>query len=90
MHGENGEDGKVQAAFDELKIKYTGSDSASSAIAMSKYKAKEIVAKHIRMPKGVVLHKDNPFQDEIKAPCVIKPNNGGSSVGVEIVFNQND
>ncbi len=90
LHGENGEDGKVQAAFDELGIKYTGSDSKSSAIAMSKYKTKELVAPYIRMPKGVVLHKENPVQDLIDIPCVIKPNNGGSSVGVEIVLDKND
>ena len=90
LHGENGEDGKVQEAFDNLGIKYTGSDSKSSAIAMSKYKTKEIIAEHIRMPKGVVLHKGNPVQNEIKVPCVIKPNNGGSSVGVEIVLEQGE
>lgn len=90
LHGENGEDGKVQAAFDELGIKYTGSDSKSSAIAMSKYKTKELVSSHILMPKGVVLHKDNPIQNEIDVPCVIKPNNGGSSVGVEIVLDKKD
>lgn len=90
LHGENGEDGKVQAAFDELGIKYTGSDSTSSAIAMSKYKTKELVSPYILMPKGVVLHKGNPYQNEIDVPCVIKPNNGGSSVGVEIVLDKKD
>lgn len=36
LHGENGENGKLQAAFDLLGVKYTGSDYLSSAIAMNK------------------------------------------------------
>ena len=94
LHGEKGEDGKVQAAFDREGIAYTGSDAASSAIAMSKARTKEIVAPHIRMPKGVVIHrKDAEGEDVdlqalmqgIRVPCVLKPSNGGSSVGVILV-----
>ena len=51
---------------------------------MSKEKTKEIVAKHIPMPKGIVLHKGET-ESSIKPPCIIKPSNGGSSVGVMIV-----
>ncbi len=90
LHGENGEDGKIQAVFEESGIKFTGSDSKSSAIAMSKALTKERVAPYIEMPKGIVLHKDDPKPDPkdrvIKAPCVIKPSNGGSSVGVFLVM----
>ena len=84
LHGANGEDGKVQAFFEKEGIKFTGSDSVSSALAMSKEKTKEIVAKHIPMPKGIVLHKGET-ESSIKPPCIIKPSNGGSSVGVMIV-----
>ncbi|MCQ2513040.1 MAG: D-alanine--D-alanine ligase [Lachnospiraceae bacterium] len=84
LHGKNGEDGKVQAAFDKEGIKYTGSDSKSSAIAMSKAETKAVVAPHILMPKGIVLNKGDK-EYIIKAPCVIKPSNGGSSLGVMIV-----
>lgn len=89
LHGENGEDGKVQAAFDKENIKYTGSGAESSAIAMSKAEAKKIASPHIRMPKGVVLKKGEK-QTEIKAPCVIKPDNGGSSIGVIIVSDDSE
>lgn len=93
LHGENGEDGKVQAAFDKEGIPYTGSDAKSSAIAMSKERTKDIVSPHIRMPKGVVIHrKDAEHNSNIKAlmqgiqvPCVLKPSNGGSSLGVILV-----
>ena len=74
LHGANGEDGKVQAFFEKEGIKFTGSDSVSSALAMSKEKTKEIVAKHIRMPKGIVLHKGET-ESTIKPPCIIKPSN---------------
>ena len=43
LHGENGENGKLQAAFDLLGVKYTGSDYLSSAIAMNKGMAKQLL-----------------------------------------------
>lgn len=85
LHGENGEDGRVQAVFEKEGIKYTGSDPASSAIAMSKEETKKLVSPYIRMPKGIVAHKGAQNSREISVPCVIKPSNGGSSVGVMIV-----
>ncbi|MCF0229878.1 MAG: D-alanine--D-alanine ligase [Parasporobacterium sp.] len=81
LHGENGEDGKIQAVFDQEGIRYTGSDSESSAIAMSKDLTKKAVSQYIRMPEGVTAVK-NADNQRIPVPCVIKPSNGGSSVGV--------
>jgi D-alanine-D-alanine ligase len=85
LHGENGEDGKVQAAFDLMGIKYTGTDFTSSAIAMDKAISKEIFAFYkIPTPKGIRVQKGEAFTwDEY--PCVVKVSNGGSSVGVSIV-----
>ncbi len=90
LHGENGEDGKIQALFDKEKIKYTGSGALSSALAMSKEKTKEIVSPHIRMPKGFIVKKGEAVPGNIQVPCVIKPSNGGSSIGVLIVTNDGD
>lgn len=108
LHGENGEDGKIQKIFEDAGIRYTGSDSASSAIAMSKSQTKELVSGRIKMPKGVVLQKEDVLerfagQKEagslgewtaaaygIQAPCVLKPSNGGSSVGVMLVKEQSE
>lgn len=94
LHGENGEDGKIQAVFEKAGIKYTGSDSKSSAVAMSKSKTKEIISRYIQMPKGITVSKYDPKPDPadrvIKAPCVIKPSNGGSSVGVLLVMDDAD
>lgn len=90
LHGENGEDGKVQGVFDEEHIKYTGSASAPSAIAMSKERTKQIIAPHIRMPRGTVLRKGEVYDGSIGVPCVVKPSNGGSSLGVIRVMKQED
>ncbi|MBR3245546.1 MAG: D-alanine--D-alanine ligase [Parasporobacterium sp.] len=90
LHGENGEDGKIPAVFEEAGIRYTGSDSKSSALAMSKSLTKNLIAPMVRMPGGITLTKEEAYQDEdntkkVKFPCVVKPSNGGSSVGVVIV-----
>lgn len=95
LHGENGENGKVQAAFDLFGIKYTGTGYLSSAICMDKGLAKIMLdSKHVPTPRGIVLNKHNHKTElsayTMKFPVVVKPCCGGSSVGVSIVDNQND
>ena len=87
LHGGDGESGKVQAAFDLYGIKYTGNNYISSAIAMDKQMTKEFLKRaSVPTPEGVSLRKserDNFTFD--KYPCIVKPNCGGSSIGVTIV-----
>lgn len=94
LHGENGENGKVQAAFDLMGIKYTGTGCLGSGMAMDKGVSKQIfMSNKIPTPKGVWLKKGEPSSlDEIAmtVPCVVKPCCGGSSVGVTIVENVED
>ena len=90
LHGEQGENGKVQAAFDLHGIKYTGSGYLSSALAMDKGLTKKLfVADGIPTPRGALLEKDNYSTNladyQIDLPVVVKPCCGGSSVGVTIV-----
>ena len=88
LHGEDGENGKVQAAFDLLGIKYTGSGYLGSAIAMNKH-----ISKQLFMQNKILTPKDDIFNendmrlniDIIEFPCVVKPCSGGSSIGVSIV-----
>jgi len=93
LHGENGENGKVQAAFDLLDIRYTGTDYASSALSMNKCLTKSVFeVKGIPTPSYFVISSDTPkekieaedvrFPDEY--PIVVKTACGGSSVGVYI------
>ena len=82
LHGQNGEDGKVQAMFDLLHIKYTGTDYFSSALAMDKVISKELFIKYdIPTPKGITLTVGQEAQWDTY-PCIVKVNRGGSSVGV--------
>ena len=89
LHGENGENGKIQAAFDLFGIRYTGSGYLSSAIAMDKGMAKQFfIADGIPTPQGIALkkedRKDSAAELGLKLPCVVKPCCGGSSIGVSI------
>lgn len=85
LHGQNGEDGKIQAMFDLLDIRYTGTDYLSSALAMDKAITKELFHKYkIPTPKAITICKNE--QQLIDTwnifPCIVKVNCGGSSVGV--------
>lgn len=89
LHGENGENGKIQAAFDLFGIRYTGSGYLSSALAMNKGMAKQMFAMNgIPTPRGISMKKaDRKSFAELglSLPCVVKPCSGGSSIGVSIV-----
>lgn len=89
LHGENGENGKIQAAFDLLGVRYTGSDYLSSAIAMNKGMAKQFfLANGIPTPRGISMKKEERNDDVaslgLRFPCIVKPCCGGSSIGVTI------
>lgn len=90
LHGENGENGKVQAAFDLFGVRYTGCDYLSSAIAMNKGMAKKLfVEAGIPTPMGISMTRETREDDVTKLnlhlPCIVKPCCGGSSIGVTIV-----
>lgn len=94
LHGENGENGKVQAAFDLLGIKYTGSGYFGSALAMDKGVSKLVfTANGIPTPLGIAMKKteQKTFSETgLKLPCVVKPCCGGSSIGVSIVRTEDE
>lgn len=102
LHGSNGEDGRVQAAFDLLGIKYTGSGYFGAAISMDKGLSKQIfVQNNIPTPKGFVFQKKDFVKEpealmqvgnvqESHFPLVVKTCCGGSSVGVYIASNQEE
>ncbi len=96
MHGTPGEDGKLQGYFDTLKLPYTGCDAATSAITFNKRYAVAVAGMAgISVSKSVLLIK-NSFgsPDEIMAnlrfPVFVKPNNGGSSIGMSKVDKSSD
>jgi len=91
MHGTPGEDGKLQGYFDTLKIPYTSCDAATSAITFNKrYTVAVASMGGIRVAKSVHLFKHTPIPtqqilDQLKLPVFVKPNNGGSSIGMSKV-----
>lgn len=96
MHGTPGEDGKLQGYFDTLKIPYTGCDAATSALTFNKRYAVAVAAMAgISVSKSVLLIKNNftsPDEviDNLKFPVFVKPNNGGSSIGMSKVNKASD
>lgn len=91
LHGENGENGKIQACFDLMGITYTGTDYVSSALSMDKGLAKELFDYHgIPTPKGIRLKKGEADPKAVPYPCVVKSCCGGSSVGVCIAHNDEE
>ena len=85
LHGENGENGKVQAAFDLLGIRYTGTDYVSSALSMDKALTKELFLQNkVPTADSVTLKRETDWKNQIPCPCVVKTCCGGSSVGVYI------
>lgn len=95
LHGMNGEDGRVQAAFDLMGIKYTGSDYLGSAMAMNKSVTKQLfkvqgvpVAESFSIKRNDI--KKSIYDYNLEYPVVVKTNCGGSSIGVYIVHNDRE
>lgn len=97
LHGKFGEDGSIQGLLDMLNIPYVGSGVMASAVAMNKFKAKQLF-EQVKIPvaKGkqfrITKETDmNQIVEEINEtftlPFVVKPNREGSTLGLTIVHN---
>lgn len=91
IHGTPGENGKLQGYFDMLGIPYTSSGVTTSALTFNKSFCKDSVASNgVKTARSMHLYKqDMPDPDAVlktlKLPLFVKPNNGGSSVGMSKV-----
>jgi D-alanine-D-alanine ligase len=96
IHGTPGEDGKLQGYFDMLGIPYTSSGQVTSALTFDKDLCKRVVASlGIRVAPSITLGRADSFDttDIINTaglPCFVKPNKGGSSVGMSKVSKAED
>lgn len=91
LHGEDGENGKLQATLDMHGIKYTGSGYLGSALAMNKELSKiQFRANGIPTPPGIIVEKGNAPYEDVGFPCVVKPCSGGSSVGTSMVQSRDE
>lgn len=91
IHGTPGEDGRLQGYFDLLNIPYTSCDAATSALTFNKRYTVAVaafagvpVAKSLHLFKGHSGSEDL-INKELKLPVFVKPNNGGSSIGMSKV-----
>jgi D-alanine-D-alanine ligase len=94
LHGSYGEDGKVQQILDSYNTPYTGSGPMASAMAMNKFLTKRTyVINGLRVPDHESLSVSHDLDSKLSKifttwlmPVVIKPSNGGSSVGVSLAY----
>ncbi len=94
LHGGMGENGQIQAIFDVMGVKYTGTGYVGSLLAMDKDLTKKIL-RQSALPTPDWMIFDNSVSEEkiidlIGLPCVIKPCSAGSSIGVSVVKDRKD
>lgn len=97
LHGSAGEDGTIQSMLDVLELPYTGPDALASSIAWNKPIAQGLYARNgLSVPANVALSQQafremgaaatmSRIADELGLPLVVKPANGGSSLGIAFV-----
>lgn len=88
LHGAGGEDGRIQALLEFMQLPYTGSRVQASALAMDKWKSKQIfTAEGIATPEYRSLSEANlnSVVGELGELLMIKPAHEGSSIGMSRV-----
>lgn len=98
LHGQYGEDGRIQQFLDKHNVKYTGSKALASALAMNKLMAKDIYKKAgLKTPIHKVVKEGENLSElshhifrTFPMPAIVKPNGSGSSYGVALVKTQKD
>ena len=91
IHGTPGEDGKLQGYFDLLNLPYTSCDAATSALTFNKRYTVAVAAfADIKVARSLHLFENIPVNPEqilqqLHLPVFVKPNNGGSSIGMSKV-----
>lgn len=91
LHGTPGEDGKLQGYFDCIGLPYTSCNASSSALTFNKRYTVAVAAfAGISVARSLHLFRDQPMQSEdilkqLSLPLFVKPNNGGSSLGISKV-----
>ena len=85
LHGSPGEDGLIQAMLENIRLPYQGADSRSSLIALNKH-ATKIVYRNNGLQTPDWIFKPFGYQvQNLPLPFVVKPNTGGSSLGIHMV-----
>lgn len=91
IHGTPGEDGKLQGYFDCIGLPYTSCNAATSAITFNKRYTVAVagfagihVARSLHIFRNAQVSPDE-IAGQLQLPVFVKPNNGGSSIGMSKV-----
>jgi D-alanine-D-alanine ligase len=95
LHGQYGEDGTVQGALETLGIPYTGSGVLASSLCMNKQLSKMLLkAAGVHTPSGLYWQGMDDYDPQVVErlgyPVIVKPNTGGSSIGIQLVQNEKE
>lgn len=96
IHGTPGEDGKLQAYFDLLKIPYSSPDHIGATLTFNKWYCNTLLSQlGYSVAKSVYLKKGESFEEKeilekVGLPCFVKPCSCGSSFGVSKVKTEQD
>ncbi len=96
IHGDPGENGKIQSYFESLNIPITGSDSNQSEITFDKIKCIDFLKnKGVKVAKSYTLKNNDSFDineiiKKVGVPCFVKASNSGSSFGVYKAYKKSD
>ena len=95
LHGQYGEDGTVQGALETLGIPYTGSGVLASSLCMNKQLSKMLLkAVGVHTPAGLCWQGMDDYNpqavEQLGYPVIVKPNMGGSSIGIQLVHHEKE
>ncbi|MNW43137.1 D-alanine--D-alanine ligase [compost metagenome] len=95
LHGQYGEDGTIQGALETLGIPYTGSGILASSLCMNKRLTKMLLtAAGVNTPTGLCWQRMDDYDpravERIGYPVIVKPNSGGSSIGIQLVHHETE
>lgn len=86
LHGEGGEDGRIQALLEFMGLPYTGSGVAASALCMDKLRTKQLwLGVGLPTPEFRILHANSDWEEVINSlqgEVIVKPSHEGSSIGI--------
>lgn len=96
IHGTPGEDGKIQGYFDVMGIPYNNCDVLASAITFNKSACNRYLkASGVKVAQSFIARlgdriNEREILDRVGLPCFVKPNDGGSSIGVTKVKHEEE
>ncbi|MBV6716345.1 D-alanine--D-alanine ligase [Paenibacillus chitinolyticus] len=95
LHGQYGEDGTVQGVLETLGIPYTGSGVLASSLCMNKQLSKRLLKTvGVHTPEGLCWQGMEDYEPQavkrLGYPVIVKPNMGGSSIGIQLVHKEKE